>query len=232
MKKCKNCGNNITSGDGRNIFCSRSCAGKYNTSRRTLTDETKRKIRESIRLARNSGRSKTPTEGKPIHHVLKVCIACGEEFDARNNRSQKACSLSCKQTAYKQNLYGFKGKLGGYRIGGGRGKSGWYKGIWCDSSYELAWVMYHLDHKIPFKRNKMSFQYEYENEIHSYYPDFLLLEENKLVEIKGFYTEQIRAKLNSVKDIQLIVIDKDTIHPYIEYAISNYGKDFVKHYDV
>ncbi|MEI7942893.1 MAG: hypothetical protein WCH76_06985 [Candidatus Riflemargulisbacteria bacterium] len=48
------------------------------------------------------------------------------------------------------------GKSGGYRRKSGRGKHGWYKGIWCDSSWELAWVMYHLDHGIPFERNKTS----------------------------------------------------------------------------
>lgn len=231
MKKCKNCGNIITNSDSRNIFCSRSCSATYNNSRRKHTEETRHKIRYSIKRARANGISKTPTEGKGLRKVINVCISCSKPFDARKNPNQKCCSVSCKTDAYNRGLYDLKGKSGGYRKGSGRGKSGRYKGIWCDSSYELAWVMYHLDHNIPFKRNKMSFQYEYENETHSYYPDFLLLEENKLVEIKGFYTEQIYAKLKSVKGIELIVIDKDSIHPYIEYAITKYGKDFIKYYD-
>lgn len=32
-------------------------------------------------------------------------------------------------------------KLGGLRVGSGRGKKGWYKGIHCDSSWELAFVV-------------------------------------------------------------------------------------------
>jgi len=38
--------------------------------------------------------------------------------------------------------------LGGYQKKSGRGKWGWYKGFWCDSSYELAYVIYNLDHNI------------------------------------------------------------------------------------
>ena len=42
---------------------------------------------------------------------------------------------------------------GGYRRGSGRGKKGWYKGYWCDSSWELAWVIYSLEHGVEFTRN-------------------------------------------------------------------------------
>lgn len=31
---------------------------------------------------------------------------------------------------------------GGYRPGSGIGKQGWYKNYWCDSSWELAYVIY------------------------------------------------------------------------------------------
>jgi hypothetical protein len=44
-------------------------------------------------------------------------------------------------------------KLGGYVKGSGRGKKGWYKGFFCDSSYELAYLIYCLDHQINIKRN-------------------------------------------------------------------------------
>ena len=44
---------------------------------------------------------------------------------------------------------------GGKRHGSGRGKKGWYKGYWCDSSWELALVIYNLEHNIKFERNKL-----------------------------------------------------------------------------
>jgi hypothetical protein len=41
---------------------------------------------------------------------------------------------------------------GGYRIGSGRSKSGYYKGIYCGSTYELCWAIHALDHNIKFSR--------------------------------------------------------------------------------
>jgi len=41
---------------------------------------------------------------------------------------------------------------GGYRKNAGHSKKGWYKGIWCDSSWELAFLIYHLDHNLSIKR--------------------------------------------------------------------------------
>src|SRR5713226_6636200 len=38
--------------------------------------------------------------------------------------------------------------LGGYERGSGRGKKGRYRGYWCDSTYELVFVIYTLDHEI------------------------------------------------------------------------------------
>ena len=50
---------------------------------------------------------------------------------------------------------------GGLRKGSGRGKKGRYKGYWCDSSWELAWVIYNIEHNIKFDRNNVGFEYEY-----------------------------------------------------------------------
>ena len=66
---------------------------------------------------------------------------------------------------------------GGYKPGGGRGKSGWFKGYWCDSSYELAWVIYNLDHNIKFERNTERFIYISSGITRYWIPDFIL--ENK-----------------------------------------------------
>ena len=231
MKKCKQCGNDISNEHHRNIFCSRTCSATYNNRLRIHTEETRRRISYSIQTARLEGRSKTPTEGKPIRSIIKVCMSCGETFESRKNPNQKTCSTRCKNYAYENNLYDLKGKSGGYRKGSGRGKSGWYKGIWCDSSYELAWVMYHLDHNIPFQRNTESFEYEYNGEVHLYYPDFRMLDTNELVEIKGFYTEQTYAKLKSVVNTTLKILNKDDMVSYVQYASEKYGQNFISYYE-
>lgn len=121
-------------------------------------------------------------------------------------------------------------KSGGYRLGSGRGKKGWYKGYFCDSSWELAFVIYNLEHNIHFSRNTEKFTYIYEGNIHYYLPDWII--ENIYYEIKGYWSRQWEAKLNQFpKDKKLIVISKNEIQPYLEYVIDKYGKNFIELYE-
>ena len=129
-----------------------------------------------------------------------------------------------------RNTNKIKHTLGGYRKGSGRGKSGWYKGYYCDSSWELAFVIYNLEHNISFERNKQQFSYTFNNEQHNYIPDWKI--ENDFVEIKGYCTEQWQAKLDQFpKEENLKVITKKEIEPYLEYVINKYGKNFIKLYE-
>lgn len=116
---------------------------------------------------------------------------------------------------------------GGYRKGSGRGKKGWYKGYWCDSSWELAYVVYNIDHNIPFRRNHDYFLYEYDGKTHKYYPDFI--EEGKYIEIKGFLRSNDPAKFKSVPN--LVVITPEDINKYLDYVVSTYGCDYTKLYN-
>lgn len=122
-----------------------------------------------------------------------------------------------------------KNKLsGGYRKGSGRGKKGTYKGFYCDSSWELAYVIYNIDHNIKFERNEELFPYEFNGKQHNYKPDFI--ENGIYVEIKGYYTNQVRAK-EAFFPYQLKYIDKESIKPYLSYVIEKYGKDFYNLYE-
>ena len=121
------------------------------------------------------------------------------------------------------------GKGGGYKHGSGRGKQGWYKGYWCDSSWELAYVIYNLEHNIYFIRNKEGFEYEFENKKYRYYPDFIL-EDGTYVEIKGYLDKKNEIKIKSF-DKKLIIIDKKSIKQYIDYVVEKYGKDYIKLYN-
>lgn len=116
------------------------------------------------------------------------------------------------------------GSLGGLRQGSGRGKSGWYRGFWCDSSWELAWVIYSLDHSLSFQRNTVGYEYEFEGKRSKFYPDFLL-DSERLLEIKGYFDGRNEAKIASVPG--LIVLGKEEIQPYLEYAKEKFGPDFV-----
>ena len=119
---------------------------------------------------------------------------------------------------------------GGYRKGSGRGKSGWYKGYFCDSSWELAFVIYNLEHDIKFERNKKQFVYIFEGKQHNYIPDWIV--NNEYVEIKGYWNIQWQAKLDQFpKEEKLIVLTKIEIQPYIDYVVKKYGKNFIELYD-
>lgn len=116
---------------------------------------------------------------------------------------------------------------GGYRKGSGYGKKGYYKGYWCDSSWELAYVIYNLDHNIPFARNRDFFLYEYKGHTHKYFPDFI--EGEQYIEIKGFLRNADEAKFSSVENLKVLL--PDSMRKYLAYVIGTYGKDFTKLYE-
>ena len=120
-------------------------------------------------------------------------------------------------------------QCGGYRIGSGIGKKGWYKGYWCDSSYELAWIIYHIDHNIPFQRNTKKFPYIFENRTYNYIPDFLL-NDGTYLEIKGFQSDRTNAKINQFPN-QLKVVYPDDMKDILKYTMNKYGKDFINLYE-
>lgn len=75
------------------------------------------------------------------------------------------------------------GLSGGYRKGSGIGKSGWYQGIWCDSSWELAYVIWCKANGKCIVKNTETFKYEFKGKVRKYLPDFIV--DGQLVEIKG-----------------------------------------------
>lgn len=119
-------------------------------------------------------------------------------------------------------------KLGGYRKGSGRGRQGRYKGIWCDSSWELAWVIYQLDRGVEFERNWKKFDYVFEGENRKYSPDFKI--EDKFIEIKGYMTDQAKAKINQFPK-KIEIIGKNEMIPIIEYVKETYGDNFISLYE-
>ena len=136
-----------------------------------------------------------------------------------------------REIVAKQSATRIKNGNSGGPYGGGRGKKGWYKGFWCDSSWELAWVIYSLEHNIKFERYHGFFKYEFNGKVHKYYPDFLL-EDGTIIEIKGFSTAQWNAKVSQLpKNVKLVLLNKEMIQPYLKYVTEKYGKDFVRLYE-
>lgn len=191
-------------------YCCKSCA---NT--RILSEETKQKISNSI----HAYNINNPYTNYKIY-TCKVCGKTFNKFDNRNISGQIYCSKECKHKFLSEHT-------GGYRKGCGRGKSGWYKGIYCDSSWELAFVIYHLDNNLYIERCKEKRKYIYNNTEHIYIPDFITNE--GIIEIKGYKTKQWEIKENSNPDIK--VLYKNDIKFYLDYVKQKYGNDYIKLYD-
>lgn len=118
-------------------------------------------------------------------------------------------------------------KLGGYVKGSGRGKKGWYRGFFCDSSWELAYVIYCLEHNMSIQRNTERRQYIWQNKIKNYIPDFIV--QGAVTEIKGFKTEEWLAKLEANPDVN--VLYQKELKPIFDYVVNKYGKDFIRLYE-
>ncbi len=119
--------------------------------------------------------------------------------------------------------------LGGYERGSGRGRKGWYHGYWCDSTYELAFVVWALDHQIPFERNLEFFAYEYQGKVMRWMPDFVLAD-GTFIEIKGYLTEQAQAKFEYfLPPLRIFTrVDLDRMFDYVQHR---YGKNLLALYE-
>jgi hypothetical protein len=227
MKTCEYCNSLILEKYGSGRFCSSKCSRGFSTrdKRSEINLKTSITIKNRLKKGETIGFCNPVKEEKRI-----VCLNCNEIFCSKKDR--KYCSNKCKNESpiYREKIgKSVKGKTGGIKKGSGTGKSGRYKGIWCDSTYELIWVIYNLDHYIKFERNKNGYDYYFNGKKHKYYPDFLKGEE--LIEIKGFIRENDRIKFESVKDKKLTILFKKDLDKEFNYVIQKYGKDFISLYE-
>jgi len=192
-------------------FCSRSCAAIFNNRKRNESgwkhsDETIRRLKSII--PHNKG--KTPTE------IIKKCH-CGVEFKIRRYSKKQYCSLKCNPNT------------GGYRPRSGRAKTGYYKGVYCGSTYELVWIIYQLDHCINFER----FPGFLEKDGIKYYPDFL--QNGNIVEIKGYESKESVSKKTAVAEsfgYSVLELRKDDLIHCFKWVKENYNyKNLVELYD-
>lgn len=220
--KCERCSKEVNEKFGSGRFCSRACANA-----KTWTAEDKAKKSKAAKKSIAVQNVVAAMTGKlKVDRITKPCLLCQKNFTTAITRNRIFCSAICSKEANRINL---DGKYGGYRPTAGRGKHGWYKGIWCDSSWELAWVMYHLDHAIPFTRCTERFPYEYQGKKYTYNPDFMLA--GAYIEVKGFIDAKVQAKLDAFPH-QLQLLKKQDMQPYLNYAKNTYGNNFAELYDL
>lgn len=161
---------------------------------------------------------------------LKQKLSNSAQKQKNNIELRKHFSELAKKQGFGGYVYTNAGTRGKNRIA----KSGMYKGIWCDSSWELAFIVYNLEHNIKFEKCKEAFEYfsTYDNKTHKYYPDFKL-NETTYVEIKGWINDSALIKINEFRknnpNLTLNIIDGNTIQPYLNYVKEKYGEKF---YDI
>lgn len=198
---------------GSQNYCSKSCSNKN----RTMTEQTKTKVSEGLKKY-----YETHDHSGIQERIKMICPICKDEFAVSKSESQRR--IYCSRTCCNNDIdFKFKSKenLGGYRRGSGRSLGGWYKGIYCDSIYELVYLIYCLDHDIHIKRCEMKF--EYGNEGKTYNPDFIV--NNTIVEIKGYMTEEVYEKANAVpSNIKYEILTKDLLKKEFEYIKTKYNK--------
>ena len=201
MKHCPKCNTEHTK---TGIFCSRSCA---NSRERPL--ELRKRLSEYAK-ANPTGNVLLAQSGNGIYRATipredAFCSHCGSVFQRKITENKKYCSQACRRH-----------NAGGLRHGSGRGKSGYYNGFHCSSTYELAYLIYNLDHNIPIVRNKIYWEYQYNGKTHKFYPDFRV--DGKIVELKSFRSELTDCKISSVTEHIEVLYGEDlvSIFAYVE----------------
>jgi len=205
MGICIKCNKEHDGTFGSGKYCSISCANS-----RIFNEKSKK-----IKSLANKGKEPW-NKGKNWSHEISKCLYCGLDIKHRKSTPKKYHSECWLKSS------------GGVRKGAGVGKSGWYKGYWCDSSYELAWVIYQIEHNLPFERNTKKYSYFWDGKTRDYIPDFI--QNDEIIEIKGYVNEQTKIKLNTLTNLR-ILFRKD-LEKEFQYVISKYGKNFISLYEV
>lgn len=229
---CEKCGKIMTKKFGSGRFCSRHCSNSRNQ-----TDEVNAKRSVS---AKNTATYKKNTttyyqdraEKYKLNYYKNpnICVVCGSILDY-DDRRRKTCSDNCLSIRLRENAK--NNKLGGLQEITSWGKRGTYKGIHCDSRYELAYLVFCIDHDIEIIRNNKYFYYMNKEGVkRKYYPDFYLPKTDTYVETKGYEEDKdiTQIKLNSVIEAgaRTLLLRGNDLKVYFDYIKDTYGLAYDK----
>ena len=112
--------------------------------------------------------------------------------------------------------------VGGLRKGCERSKFGYYKGIYCSSTYELCWVIYQLDH--GHKVQRFPGYLEDQEKTFKYYPDFLAGPMH-IVEIKGYENKTVAKKTKLAQSLgyKVSLLKRDDLKEVFAYVDKAYN---------
>jgi hypothetical protein len=166
---------------------------------------------------------------------LSIALKNSPKRFAPNNKGKKRVHHFCKDCHIELNRHGIKycdncrsEHIGGYREGSGRAKSGYYRGYYCGSTYELCWLIYELDSG----RTPERFQGLIEHNGVKYIPDFKY--GTTIIEIKG-YEDPVRVeaktKVAEAHGYQVVVLRKEDLLHCFDWVSKNYTSDYHRLYD-
>ena len=213
--------------------CSKSCSCKLGALH-TNKEEKNKKISNSFKINNSHvsyNKDKHLENGiwkDNLLYKINICKECNKKImiTQKNKRNHfidiHFCSNECK-TKYFSKLAKER-QLGGYEPNSiKKHHKGNYHGVHCDSSWELAYLVYCLEHDIPIKRCNIKRNYIFEGKEKTYFPDFII-NDNQIIEIKGYFDKGAKEKQKQNPDI-LILFEND-LKEVLEYVSSKYGNKF------
>lgn len=163
---------------------------------------------------------------------LKISRKTAQDIIKKANLSETEL-LEAKRNLKKRQRYlldnGLIKPRGGDRINSGWSKTGYYKGIYCGSTYELCWVIHALDHGVRFER----FEGVLKKDGVTYIPDFLLDDGITIVELKGYdVRENVNKKTKLAESLgyKVEVLREQELQPMFDYIKQHYGVSWQKSY--
>lgn len=120
-----------------------------------------------------------------------------------------------------------------------------FDGIKFDSSYEIAFYIWHRDNNIAIERCKDYFNYEIDGKNHRYFPDFKI--GDTYYEIKGKHllsedrehlidphlkieTKATASKMKCIKDNNVVLLSNSELKFYIKFVKKKYGSEYIKQF--
>ena len=206
-------------GTGR--FCSDFCAHA-----RQQSEQSRIKVSETLKKSKDSLLLKNKEK---YYSNQKTCIVCGLPIEYEKRRN-KTCSKECYNKFLIDNGKYVAEKSIGKNKYRRNFKWGTYNGFICDSSRELAFVIYKLENGFNISQCKEFFPYTYKDKQHLYLPDFIV--DGVYYEIKGYFREvDIEKKNQFPKDKELKILFEKDIKLYLKYTKEKYGEEFYRLYD-
>jgi hypothetical protein len=167
------------------------------------SEERKKAWSEKCRLtkANNKGKKESTTEEKELKKLRS--IEYNKKYWTPERRAEQSARMKQKVLANpdsysKSNV---SGRVKIYEVTDSTGPTK-VKGTW-----ELKVAEYLNNNNIRWTNNIEPYKYFWKESWHLYFPDFLILDSNTLIEVKGYETDRDQAKWRSV-DKKLIVIKK------------------------